>query len=499
MNANLLKNITPELLDTLTIEERSNVNKLLKEIKERRSLYPLLDVKLNEDQTEFLNAVAERNEDWTPRYKIFVFLWGNGSWKTFTNMYITMLKSLGNELCRKYNLPEVGDAHLISINTTTWSNISKNLDKKYLLWTWTDNDVMKFPWYVNRENKWEIVKTVRWDKAILKDIELKRGTSITFWTYDQGQARLQGAEPIWTSMDELPTRFDDLIEIVRGNRNKMGQLFISATPTNYNKKIHNYLFNEKMKDTVFIRQVDSFNNKHADHSWMEGLSDEEIKIRRFWSFIPPEGLVYKEFNRDSNVVEHFSPNILGRNVRYYGSVDFGVKHPLAFLLIAVDEDGHIYIFDMFYKSGASMKEVADWVKAKKREYGIELEYIIADSAGARERLELKEEGIITKKAKKKQKEGTMSNRRGWIMRINAELKKGSLIISDSDACKPLIEEMEVHHYKETGEDWTVEKTDDDALDALRYFVFSYLVPSEKKNLKRQRRKIGKRAQKSRRY
>lgn len=81
-------------------------------------------------------------------------------------------------------------------------------------------------------------------------------------------------------MDELPTRFSDLIEIVRGNRNKQGQLFISATPTNYNKKIHDYLFSPEMSDTVFMRQVDSFENEHADHSWMQGLTKEDIRIRR---------------------------------------------------------------------------------------------------------------------------------------------------------------------------------------------------------------------------
>jgi hypothetical protein len=89
-------------------------------------------------------------------------------------------------------------------------------------------------------------------------------------------------------MDELPTRFEDLVEIWRGTRNANGQLLISATPTNYNKKIHDYLFNSEFDDIMFIRQIDSFRNTSANHSWIAGLPEEEIAIRRFGSFTPPE-------------------------------------------------------------------------------------------------------------------------------------------------------------------------------------------------------------------
>ena len=144
-----------------------------------------------------------------------------------------------------------------------------------------------------------------------------------------------------------------------------------------------------------------------------------------------------------------------------------------------------------------MKELAKRVKNMMTEYGIQFEYIIADSAGARERLELKEEGIVTRKANKKKKEGIMSNRRGGIMKINQLLNLGKLMISDK--CKPLIEEFETHHYRETGEDGSVEKTDDDALDALRYFIFSYTEHSEIREHKKMRRRKAVKAQRKRRY
>ncbi len=468
-----------------------------------------IPLKIERKKTERLNFTTDPLVSW---FKIeskwvWTYYWFEIDWdhllldwnfivhhNTFTNMYITMLMALGKKLCRSYRLPEIGDAHLISINTTTWSNISKNLDKKYLLWTWTAEDVMKFPWYVDKDNRGEVVKTVRWDKNILKDIELKRGASISFWTYDQWQARLQWSEPIWTSMDELPTRFEDLLEIVRGNRNRMGQVFISATPTNYNKKIHDYLFNDEMADTVFLRQVDSFENEHADHSWMKGMTEEDIKIRRFGSFTPPEWLVYPNFSREANVIEHLNPKMLGSKVRFYWAVDFGFNHPTAFLFIAVDNDWHFYIFDMIYKSKILMSDLAKQIKEKQVKYWIEFDYIVADSAGAQERHELKAEGFNTKGINKNAKVNDTSFRAWGILKVNQLFDKGSIIISDK--CKPLIDELEVHHFKEN---WDVDKHDDDAIDSLRYMITEYTAHSEKRALKKTRKRIAKKAQKSRKY
>lgn len=474
-----LNKITPEILDELPIEKRMEVVKLIKELKDRKLKYPILDIELHDYQKEFDDALNAKNPDWTYKYKFIIFLWGNWVWKTLYASYTAIRKLMWEELCKKYWIPPVGSANLIKMYTTTWDNIRDNIDRKYLLWTWNIWDSMKFPWYINKNNKWEIVKTTRHDKEILKEVKLNNWAVMTFWTYDQGQKRLQWWEPDYTWMDELPTRFEDLIEIWRWTRKVNWQLLISATPTNYNKKIHNYIFSKEFKDIAFIRQVDSLKNTKWDHSWLNWLSEEEIKIRRFGSFTPPEWLVFKEFNRDNNVVKHFNPKRLWNRVKFYWTVDFWVNHAMAFLLIAIDEDWHIYVFDMYYEKWKTMKHLADWIKDKCREYMIELEYITADSAGARERLELKEQWINTRKVNKKKKEWNMSNRRGWIFRVNSELASWNLVISDK--CQDLIDEFQTHHYSENWEDWTVAKTDDDACDArtnkhwdILYLVTKYL-------------------------
>ena len=90
----------------LTPQQRLEVNQLLKELEERKLKYPILDFHPQSYQQEFVDALAMRNPDWTPRWKFIVFLWGNGSWKTVTCAYLTILMAMGEEV-KKYWLPYV--------------------------------------------------------------------------------------------------------------------------------------------------------------------------------------------------------------------------------------------------------------------------------------------------------------------------------------------------------------------------------------------------------
>ena len=113
----ILKNLTPEMLDELWVEQRHEVHKLIKELKERKLKYPLLDIKFHDYQQEFDDAIKARNPDWTPRWKFVVFLWGNGSGKTWYASTVTIRKAMWEELCEKYGIPPVGNASLIKMYT----------------------------------------------------------------------------------------------------------------------------------------------------------------------------------------------------------------------------------------------------------------------------------------------------------------------------------------------------------------------------------------------
>ena len=482
--------------DALTIDKRIEVENIIKELKIRKQNYPILDFTLLPHQKQIIDAIAKRNKDWTPYYKYIIMMWWNGAWKTIVWWYAMICKMLGNKT-KEYGLPFLWNSKVNKVVTSTGTQLKENIEP-YIVGTGTDDDLIKLPP--------DDIKKITREKDVLKKVEMKEDMwKLYTGTYDQGMTRLQGWTPTFLWLDEIPERWKDFDELTKRTRDVYGQFLITFTPTNYNKKIYDWIHHEPSeeenrlygKGRRFFIQVDALKNTMANHSHMIGKTDEDLEIVRFGKFIPPTWLVYKGFNRDDNVIKHVNPKKLWSRVRFYWAVDFWVKHPTAFLFIAVDNDWHIYIFDMIYESWISMLNLHKKIEEKKAEYWIKFEYVIADSAGARERLELKEAGTKTKPANKKAKEGNMSNRRGWIMKINQLLNLGRLIISDK--CKPLIEEFETHHYAEKWEDGNVKKENDDALDALRYFVFSYVGHSEKKWLKKQRRKIAKKAQRKRKY
>lgn len=480
---NSLEKLEAVDLDNLSLNDRLKVEELLKELKKRKLLYPLLDFKRLPHQQELSDAVWARNGT-IPKYKYILFIWGNGSWKTISSVEIDIRLALWKEWCAKYWLDYIWEAKQLLVVTKTSDSIKTNLEP-YFLWTDSTKDAIKIPK--------EEIKRVKRDGSTqsLKEIELKNGNKILFRTYDAGQARLEGSSPDFVHLDELPEREDIFIELLRGTRKVNSQMLLSFTPTKFNPAVHDYFYgqdSEKVKSRTFIREVDSLENTHADHTWLEGLSEEEVKIRRFGMFIPPTGLVYKNFNRERNFVPYFSPRDLWEWTKYYWALDFGVSHPMAFLLIAVDRDGHVYVFDMIYKKNLLLSELSSLIKWMIAEHWISLEYIVADTADARARLELQQYWIHTQPADKWSKgENNLSNRRAGIFKINELFEKSLLIISDR--CKDLVKELETHAYKWNGSE-DVNKVNDDALDALRYFIFWYNPESEiKKYKKKAKRKI----------
>jgi hypothetical protein len=97
--------------------------------------------------------------------------------------------------------------------------------------------------------------------------------------------------------------------------------------------------------------------------------------------------------------------------------------------------------------------------------------------------------INTQKADKHSKwENDMSNRRTWIMKVNQLFNNNKIYIADH--LTDIVKEFENHYYKEWGKkDWETDKINDDALDALRYFIFNYKVPTYISKTEQRYRKI----------
>ena len=437
---------------------------LLKLIEERKKYYRIADFELQDHQQTLLDATSELvtiEDKILPKYVWLLFQWGNGAWKTITTLYIAILFALWQQW-KNYNLPYIGSKRNIFIGTESGENL-KNSIMPYLLW---DYSQIRIPP--------ELIKKVTQDNGIVKRITLTNGCIINFFTYDQWRKRIQ-----WTNwdlylLDEEPVDRGIFDEALARTRNKGVQMLLSFTPLSWYTASYEYFYeqtSENVKAKSYVQVSNSKENKHADHTWAEGLTENDRKMRMEWLFVPPTWLVYPNFNREQHTVPYFNPKELW-NVKYYAGLDFWQAHPTAFVPIAVDEDWNIYIFDLIYKSNILTKDLANGIKEIERQHNMEFEHIIADSAGLGQRNELKALWIKTTPSDKTTVGmNNKSNRETGIMKVNQLLFDNKIFIADH--LKDAIKEFETHHYDKNG---NVDKTNDDFLDALRYFIFNYKAP-----------------------
>ena len=447
------------------MQNTKELEALYKQLKERKQKRWLLDFKAQDYQQEVIDNVVARNILWELMYKYLLFQGGNWSGKTALAMYIVALLALWDE-GKKYNLPYIGSKRQIYVGTKSWFTLQNNI-LKYLMW---DFSVTKIP-------EVEIKKVVK-DNGWVKKMTLNNWCEIIFFTYDQGRETLQGTNGDLYVYDEEPLKewvFSEGIARIRGNN---AQILLSFTPLSWYTAAYEWFYEQevdKIKEKSYVKVVNSLKNKFADNSWLEGLSEQERKMRLEWLFVPPSWLVYQSFNREKNTVEFFDPHEMW-DVTFYWAVDFGVNHPTAFAFIAVDSDGKIYVFDLIYESNLLIADLAKKIKSKIEEHNIDLQYIVADSAGKRERTELASYWVETKPADKWSKgENDISNRKTWIMKLNQLLHDEKIFIASH--LKEAIKEFETHSYKEGGKkNGETDKVNDDFLDASRYFIFSYKPP-----------------------
>lgn len=461
---------------SLDTDKKKKILDLVKILEERKKSYKILSTELQEHQAQVLPYIKEKIEiDWklVPEKKYILFQWGNGSWKTMVLMYIVSLLALG-DLVFEYWLPYIWSKKEIWVVTKSWSNVTSTI-LPYLIGDYSPTRLPP-----------ETIKKIDNEKNI---IYLKNWAKILIKTYDQGRERLQWGNPDFIGVDEEPTKTDVWDEIMVRARVPSCQLFLSMTPLSGFTPVYTFFYeNENEIEGIDRRKtflVSSLENKHIDHSWLLLLTEEQRKSRLYWQFVPTTWLVFSSFNRNTNVVPHFDPKDLWLETRFYAWLDFGLNHPTAFVLLAIDWDGNIFAFDGFCKSGMLLEDIASEIKRLRREYWIELEYIVADSAWKRERTELKKYGIQTTPADKFSKgENWESNRKAGIFLMNQLFHSNKLYISDK-LMKSLVKELETHHYKNNWKDWDVVKENDDFIDALRYVIWS-VKPKKVKTLAQDR-------------
>jgi len=216
-----------------------------------------------------------------------------------------------------------------------------------------------------------------------------------------------------------------------------------------------YLDNPFLNDEI-VKTIESY--EPTPFNIEQGTADE-----RMWS-IYGKGLVFKGKEIIYPYWTTYEGEITEYDHLFYG-IDFGINHPLACVKVMVNGN-NLYVKEVVYKSGI-MDLSTQLVPILKEEPGIENNYVICDSAELKSIHTLVVDGINAFGVKKPA--GSVLSGIRKVGRYNIHVHIDSINIQN-----------ELNNYK-----WKVDKATeaildvpvklhDDAMDAIRYVVYTYL-------------------------
>lgn len=267
-------------------------------------------------------------------------------------------------------------------------------------------------------------------------------------------------------------------------------LFIS-TPKGYNHFYDLYQLGQNNQEEQYQSwRFTSYDNPYIPREEIdnakEELTEDTFAQEYLADFRKYTGLVYKEFQRETHIIEPFD---IPDNWTIYRGVDFGSTNPTACIFIAVDGDENWFIIDEHYAVGETIDYHAGVINAKPYSKRVEASY--GDPSGAQWISEFAQRGIYITPADKEVGTNFNSWVRFGIEKVSEKLRsipgrivsqtKGTAALYIFTSCQNTIREFETYRWKEKSvsqaqdlnEPDVPEKANDHALDALRYFAVSY--------------------------
>ena len=307
-------------------------------------------------------------------------------------------------------------------------------------------------------------------------------SKIGFKSCDQGRERFQGTSLDFVWFDEEPPK--DIYDECRMRVfDKCGDVFGTMTPLKGLTWVYDEIeLNEKNNPQVWCEYMEWSDNPYLDKEEIKAMtssvSEQDQLSRRYGKFTVGEGLVYPEFDQSVHVIDPFDvPKEWQTNI----SIDPGLTNPTSCHFYAVDFDGNIYVVAEHFEAGQSVDyhvkkifEIADEIGWKRDAKG-RLSALIDSAANQRTLASQKsvaelfcEKGILV---------NTNVNKDLYsgIQRIKSLFEQRPPKIYIFKNCVNLIRELKSYWW---GDNDRPKKTDDHALDELRYFVMTQPRPTK---------------------
>lgn len=307
-------------------------------------------------------------------------------------------------------------------------------------------------------------------------------SKIGFKSCDQGRERFQGTSLDFVWFDEEPPK--DIYDECRMRVfDKCGDVFGTMTPLKGLTWVYDEIeLNEKNDPQVWCEYMEWSDNPYLDKEEIKAMtssvSEQDQLSRRYGKFTVGEGLVYPEFDQSVHVIDPFDvPKEWQTNI----SIDPGLTNPTSCHFYAVDFDGNIYVVAEHFEAGQNVDhhvkkifEIADEIGWKRDAKG-RLSALIDSAANQRTLASQKsvaelfcEKGILV---------NTNVNKDLYsgIQRIKSLFEQRPPKIYIFKNCVNLIRELKSYWW---GDNDRPKKTDDHALDELRYFVMTQPRPTK---------------------
>lgn len=304
---------------------------------------------------------------------------------------------------------------------------------------------------------------------------------IGFKSCDQGREKFQGASLDFVWFDEEPP--EDIYDECRMRVfDRGGYIYGTMTPLKGFTWVYDEIeLNSGGDPEVWCEHMEWLDNPFLGEAetlhMLAVTSEDEQQSRRFGRFFQGEGPVYPEFDPERHVIDPFR---IPEEWQAAASIDPGFVNPTSCHFYAVDYDGRIFVAGEHYESGRNIDHHAERILALadslgwKRDGSGRLRALIDSAAGQRT---LASEKSVAE----------LFYERGIAVntRVNKDLYSGiqrvkSLFAQDPPrififrSCVNLIRELKAYRW---GGGDRPRKSEDHALDELRYFVMSRQPPS----------------------
>ncbi len=218
-----------------------------------------------------------------------------------------------------------------------------------------------------------------------------------------------------------------------------------------------------------------FDNNFLDPEYVESIVAStpsgmftDRDIHGYW--VAPEGVIYKDFNKDIHYIS--LEELENRRVnfkKYFAGVDWGYEHPGSIVVIGQDDQGYFYLLEEHAKRH---EEIDYWVKVAK---GVKERYgninFYCDSARPEHVQRFRREKLRALNADKAIVSG--------IEEVARLLKRNELFIVKD---KVELFKKEIFMYVWNPKTGDPVKEWDDVLDALRYALYSHNKPKRRKGV-----------------